>query len=137
MDSADPTHFRSRWLRKLFRVEPGEAGVVGAMLGYSILSVGGVVITGQLAGRSLFLSRLPASAIPLKFILPPLVLVAMMGLYTRFSDRWPRPRLIQVTSATAIIIVVIARLLLATPLRDSLALLLALFVVLTSSGTSS
>ena len=128
MDRADPTGAGSRWIRKLLRVEPGEAGVVSAMLGYSILSVGGVVITGQLAGRSLFLSRLPASAIPLKFILPPLVLVAMMALYTRFSDRWPRARMIQLTLGISIVGVVVARLLLATQLRDSLALLLALFV---------
>ncbi len=128
MDRSQKSRAPWRWIRKLLRVEPGEAGIVSAMLGYSILSVGGVVITGQLAGRALFLSRLPASAIPLKFILPPLVLVAVMALYTRFSDRWTRARLIQLTFVVAIVIVAVARLLLATPLRDSLALLLAVFV---------
>ena len=53
------------------------------MLLLSLLSVGGVVITGQIVARSLFLSALPASAIPLRFIVPPLLLVAATAEYSR------------------------------------------------------
>ena len=41
------------------------------MLAFSLLAVGGVVITGQVVGRSLFLSALPPWAIPFRFLLPP------------------------------------------------------------------
>jgi hypothetical protein len=71
-------------LERLFRIHPGEERRVVAMLVYSIAVVGGVVITGQLASRALFLSELPRSAIPYKFIRPPLALMAVSACF------WPR-----------------------------------------------
>lgn len=54
---------------------------MAAMLIYSVALVGGVIITGQLAGRALFLSALPREAIPYKFILPPLALMLASTAY--------------------------------------------------------
>ena len=64
-------------LRAVFRIQEGEGLRVAVMLLYSIAAIGGVIITGQLASRALFLSALPQTAIPYKFILPPLVLMVV------------------------------------------------------------
>ena len=44
-------HLTRSLLRSLLRIEPGEGLRAGLMLLYSVAAVGGVVITGQLAGR--------------------------------------------------------------------------------------
>ena len=57
-----------RLLRRALRVQPGEDLRVGLMLLFSVAAVGGVVITGQLVSRALFLGRLTQADIPYKFI---------------------------------------------------------------------
>jgi hypothetical protein len=57
------------------------------MLVYSVALVGGVTITGQFASRALFLSELPRSAIPFKYILPPLVLMVVSAFYAHIAGR--------------------------------------------------
>ena len=113
----------------LLRLEPGEGLRVGLMLLYSVAVVGGVVITGQLVSRSLFLSRLPATDIPYKFILPPLALMVATGIYARLSPRFRRDRLIVVTCAIMIAAVAGFRLLLSSGLRQEFGTLCALFIV--------
>jgi len=115
-------------LRLLFRLEPGEGVRAGLMLVYSIAVIGGVVITGQLVSRSLFLSSLPPTDIPYKYILPPVALMLATGLYARIASRFRRDRLIVGTCAAMLAIVVGFRLVLASPGGHSFAALCALFV---------
>ena len=76
--------FNQQILRPVFRVQEGEGLRVALMLLYSIAVIGGVIITGQLASRALFLSSLPQSAVPYKFILPPVALMLVCwGLFGR------------------------------------------------------
>ena len=114
----------SRVLHAVFRMHSGEVERVLLMLLFSILAVGGIVITGQLVGRSLFLSTLPASAIPLRFILPPIAMVATIAAYTRLLRVIRHARLIQLTFAVTLIGVLAFRWLLSGLLGDNLALLL-------------
>lgn len=124
----------SRFLRMVFRVRPGEAERVVLMLLFSMLAVGGIVITGQLVGRSLFLGTLPASAIPLRFILPPIAMVAAVAAYTQLLRVMRHARLIQLTFAVTLVGVLAFRWLVSGPAGDNLAVLLALFVFLDSVG---
>ncbi|MFN8091076.1 MAG: HEAT repeat domain-containing protein, partial [Vicinamibacteria bacterium] len=124
-----------RRLSTALRVQPGEHERVVLMLALSLLSVGGVVITGQIVARSLFLSALPASAIPLRFIVPPLLLVAATAEYSRRLGR-EQAAGVRVAACLALAAVVLAcRLLLATPLRGERAFLLVLFSVLEIAGS--
>ena len=104
------------------------------MLVYSVAVIGGVVITGQLASRALFLSELPRSAIPYKFILPPLVLMAASTVYTRLASRFRLSQLIIATCAIGILGTLGFRLLLATPTGYGFAPLCALFVFIDILG---
>ena len=118
-----------RLCRILLRLEPGEGLRVGLMLLYSVAVVGGVVITGQLVSRSLFLSALPATDIPYKFILPPLALMVAVGVYARIAPRFRRDHLIMATCAIMILAVAGFRLLLSSGIRQEFGTLCALFVV--------
>lgn len=128
------TPSRPRRVAALARLEPGEVERVGLMLALSLLSVGGVVITGQLAGRSLFLSALPSSAIPLRFVLPPLAMVGAVALYARAATRFSHARLVRLTLIGAVVGVVGARLLVATPAGGTIGALLGLFIFLDVAG---
>ena len=121
-------------LQRIFRIRPGEGRRVVAMLVYSVAVVGGVVITGQLASRALFLSELPRSAIPYKFILPPLVLMAVSAAYARLAGRWPLRKLITATCVIGILGTLGFRLLLSTPAGFGFAPLCALFVFIDILG---
>ncbi|MFH1571107.1 MAG: HEAT repeat domain-containing protein [Gemmatimonadota bacterium] len=114
--------------RLLFRLEPGEGVRAGLMLVYSIAVIGGVVITGQLVSRSLFLSSLPPADIPYKYILPPAALMLATGLYARLAPHFRRDRLIVGTCAVMLAFVVGFRIVLATSGGHSFAALCALFV---------
>ena len=121
-------HLTRYILRTILRIEPGEGLRAGLMLLYSIAVVGGVIITGQLVSRALFLSNLPGSAIPYKFILPPLVLMLVAAAYTRVASRLRRDRLIVVSCVLMLIGVVLFRLVLETRYQHDFATLCALFV---------
>jgi len=120
--------FQRHILHSLFRVQEGEGQRVLLMLLYSIAVVGGVIITGQLASRALFLSNLPESAIPFKFILPPVVLMAVSAVYTRAAGRFRSDRLIFIFYALFLVGALLFRLLLETAYRQSFGTLCALFV---------
>ncbi|MBT7860128.1 MAG: cyclic nucleotide-binding domain-containing protein [Gemmatimonadetes bacterium] len=80
----------ARW----FGLHPGEGARAGWMVLYLLAAVGGVIITGSLVSRALFLSALPAEDIPYKYLLPPLALILVSAAYARLSSRWSRPQLI-------------------------------------------
>jgi HEAT repeat protein len=122
-------------LLAVLRVQPGEQERVALMLLLSLLSVGGVVITGQIVARSLFLSALPASAIPLRFIVPPLLLVAATAEYSRRLGRAEPAGVRARTCVAAAAAVLACRLLLATPLHGERSFLLLLFSVLEIAGS--
>lgn len=115
-------------LRLLFRLEPGEGVRAGLMLVYSIAVIGGVVITGQLVSRALFLGSLDASDIPYTFILPPVALMLATGLYARIAPHFRRDHLIVGTCAVMLAFVIGFRLLLTTSGGHSFGALCALFV---------
>lgn len=123
-------------LLSLLRVQPQEADRVARMLLLSLFTVGGVVITGQLVGRALFLSALPPSAIPLRFIVPPLLLVAASAAYAR-RIAGGHGRAMERTFLVLAASVVVARALCATPLRHEPVFLLALFSLLEIAGNLS
>ena len=120
--------FQRHILRSLFRVQEGEGQRVLLMLLYSIAVVGGVIITGQLASRALFLGNLPESAIPFKFILPPIVLMVVSAIYTRAAGRFRSDRLIFIFYSLFLVGALLFRLLLETSYRQSFGTLCALFV---------
>jgi HEAT repeat protein len=122
-------------LLALLRVQPGELERVALMLALSLASVGGVVITGQIVGRSLFLSGLPASAIPLRFIAPPLVLVLVTAGYSRRLAAGRQASVILGTFLALAAAVFVARLLAGTALRGDRVFLLALFSLLELAGS--
>ena len=121
-------NFNQQVLRSVFRVQEGEGLRAALMLLYSIAVVGGVVITGQLVSRSLFLSALPRSAIPFKFILPPLAYMATAAVYTRVAGRFRCDKLIISSYSLILLGVVFFRFLLETAYQQEFAALCALFV---------
>jgi len=72
------------------------------MVLYLLAAVGGVIITGSLVSRALFLSALPAEDIPYKYLLPPLALILVSAAYARLSSRWSRPQLIYLVPPSGI-----------------------------------
>ncbi len=104
------------------------------MLLFSLLAVGGVVITGQVVGRSLFLSALPPWAIPFRFVLPPLALVAAVALHGRAARRLTPSQLVTATFGPIAAAVVAARVLMPTPVGETLPFLLTLAVMLDAAG---
>ena len=118
----------STQLQRLFDVRPAERHRVGWMMLYSLAAIGGVVIAGRVISRTLFLSMLPQSAAPFKYILPPLFVVAALTLYTRITPRMPSHRLIIGSSLFMIAGVLGFRLVLETPLANHFGVVAALFV---------
>ncbi len=125
---------RASVLESVLRIQPGEGTRVGLMLAFSLLAVGGVVITGQVVGRSLFLSALPPWAIPFRFLLPPLALVAAVALHGRAARHLTPRQLVTATFGPIVAFVVLARILMPTPVGETLAFLLTLAVMLDAAG---
>ena len=130
--SHGPTEPKVGGLAKLVEsalgIRPAEQARVGWMLFYSIMAVGGLVITGNVVGRSLFLSAIPKSAIPLKFILPPLATVLVASRYSTLANKYRTDKLVLATVGTAASVILLFRVGLATSLGDHLVFLCALFV---------
>lgn len=105
------------------------------MLLFSVALVGGVIITGQLAGRALFLSSLPREAIPYKYMLPPLALMLASAAYTRLAPRLRTDRLIAVFCVLSALGMLGFRFLLSTPAGQGLVPLCALFVFIDIVGS--
>lgn len=94
---------------------------------YSFMAVGGVLITGYLVARTLFLSQLPTSAIPLKFLLPALVMMMVVTPYSKIAPRYRTDRVALVSTLLSAAGVLIFWGLL-RQWRENLTLLCALFV---------
>jgi hypothetical protein len=117
-------------LQLVFKIRPGEGYRVAVMFGYSLAAIGGVIIIGRSVGRILFLSQLPETFVPYKFILPPLFVVLTTAVYTQLATRFRLPRLIEGLSLLMMGGVLIFRYLLETAMADSFALLAALYVTI-------
>jgi AAA family ATP:ADP antiporter len=105
------------------------------MLAYSVALVGGVIITGQMAGRALFLSALPREAIPYKYMLPPLALMLATAVYAHVTATWRRDRVISGFCLVAAAGAVAFRVHLGGAGRGDLVTLCALFVFLEIVGS--
>lgn len=119
---------RRALLLSLLGLKQQEVKRVGFMFLYLVLAVGGIVITGSVVGRSLFLSAIPKSAIPLKFILPPLVTVFIAAKYSSLANRYRTDKLIRANLILSSAVLIGFRAGLSTPLANDLVFLCALFV---------
>lgn len=115
-------------LRRALKIRPGEELRVAMMFFYSLAAIGGVIILGRATSRTLFLSLLPETATPYKYILPPLFVVLTMVVYARYAPRYAQPRLIIGTGYLMIAGMLLFRLALDTQYGRSFVLLAALFV---------
>lgn len=113
--------------RRWFGLQSDEGPRAGWMVLYSLAAVGGVIITGSLVSRALFLSALPAEDIPYKYLLPPLMLILVSSVYAKLSARWSRPQLIYGVATLSALGIIGARWLLATEVH-SFTLLCSLYV---------
>ena len=89
-------------IRQYLKIQPGEEFRVILMFAYSFAAVGGGIVLGRMISRSLFLSLLPETAVPYKFILPPFFVVAGTLAYNRLVPRYYTYRLIAATNLLAI-----------------------------------
>lgn len=92
----------SRFLQSL-KIHPGEGARVALMFLYSLAAVGGGVVLGRAVSRSLFLSVLPETATPYKFILPPFFVIVAVIYYNRLVPRYAMYRLIAVTNLLMVV----------------------------------
>ena len=83
-----PTPRLSNWLQSVFNIQPGEGARVGLMILYSAAAIGGVLTLGTTVSDTLFLSELPASAIPYLLILPAIAIIPVVLLYNRVAARF-------------------------------------------------
>src|SRR5947209_3408243 len=125
-----------RPVRSLFQVQTGEAGLVGLMVLYSAAAAGGVWTIGfNGVGEALFLSRLPASAVPFTFILPAAAIVVVLAGYSRLAARLSLPRLAAATSALLLLLAVAFRVLLALGYGRSFGLLAGIYLYCEAAGS--
>jgi len=95
---------------------------------YSLAAVGGGVVLGRAVSRSLFLSVLPETATPYKFILPPFFVIAAVIYYNRLVPRYPMYRLIAVTNLLMVLGLFIFRYFLDSSFAHSFPFLASLYV---------
>lgn len=117
----------SRILQSL-KIQPGEGERVALMFLYSLAAVGGGVVLGRAVSRSLFLSMLPESSVPYKFILPPFFVIASILVYHRLVPRYPMYRLITATNLLVISGLLLFRFILDSAFAASFPLLSALYI---------
>lgn len=110
------------------RIQPGEGPRTAIMLVYSAAAVGGVLTVGKTVGQTLFLSQLPASAVPFTFILPSLSIVLTLLLYNWLTTRMWFPHVAAALSATLLLSGLVFRLLLAGGHSRSFAILAGTFL---------
>lgn len=122
-------------LLSALKVRPGEGLRVGLMFLYSLAAIGGVFIVGRAGGRALFLSTLSQAEIPYKYLLPPIVIVMAVALYTRGAGHFRIDQLTVGTNALMIAVLLVFRLLLETRYGTRFAALAALFVFLELMAT--
>ena len=123
-------------LGAMFRVQPGEGPRVALMIVYSAAAVGGVLTVGYNGlAVALFVSRLPASAVPFAFILPAISIVLTLLLYNRLSSRLWLPHLAAGSSVVLLLMGLLFRLLLATGYGRSFPVLAGLFLYCETSAS--
>ncbi len=122
-------------LSKVFQLEKGEGLTFGLLSFALFLSIGGYYVIGRTVSRSLFLSNLPPELISVRYIAVTVGIVLVSMVYTRYSTRFRRDYLIVGTTAVMATGVLLFRILLATPLGDSLLILGGLFVFLEIAAT--
>ncbi len=116
------------FLQRIFNIYPNETERVALMFFCSIVIIGGVIIIGQMVSRSLFLGALPESAIPYKFILPPIFLVFVMSIYTKMTSLVSRDKVLFTSILLIIIGIIIFRILIETRLKENFIFLMALTI---------
>jgi HEAT repeat protein len=116
------------FFRSLFQVRPNERRRVLFMFLYSLAAIGGVLVAGRAISRALFLSMLPESATPFKYILPPIFIVVALIYYSRVTSRIASGRLLAGTNLLMLGGVLFFRLLLETGAANSFGVQAALFV---------
>jgi len=95
---------------------------------YSLAAVGGGVVLGRAVSRSLFLSTLPESAVPYKFILPPFFVIVGTLIYNRLVPRYSMYRLITATNLLVISGLLIFRYFLDSSFAATFPFLAALYI---------
>lgn len=117
-------------IRAFLKIQSGEEIRAVGMFLYSLLAIGGVILIGREAGRVLFLSQLPESATPYRYILPPLVIVPVLALYTRLVPRYRLNRLILGTGIVMAAGILAFRMLLDGPTADQFSTLAGMYIYL-------
>ncbi len=105
----------SNWLQSVFNIQPGEGARVGLMILYSAAAIGGVLTLGTTVSDTLFLSELPASAIPYLLILPAIAIIPVILLYNRIAARFTLTQVILGSNALLLGGMVLFRILLVAP----------------------
>jgi HEAT repeat protein len=122
-------------LLRALGLRAGQERRVLLLMAWCLVVVGGVVIAGGMAGRSLFLSQLPRWAVPFKFVVPPLLLMGAVAVYSRVVDRVRRDRVVVATCAVFAVLVLLLRLGLQTSARSHLSFLSLLYSILEVCGS--
>jgi len=113
---------------QLFKIQPGEGTRVVLMFIYSLAAVGGGVVLGRAVSRSLFLSTLPESAVPYKFILPPFFVIVGTLIYNQLVPRYKMYRLITATNLMVISGLLVFRYFLNSPFATAFPFLATLYI---------
>jgi len=85
-------------------------------------------VLGRAVSRSLFLSTLPETAVPYKFILPPLFVIVGTLIYNQLVPHYPMYRLITATNLIVISGLLLFRYLLDSPFASTFPFLAALYI---------
>lgn len=113
-------------ISSVFRIQPGEGERVGILLLFAIITVGGVTLTSQLISRSLFISLLPKSFIPYRYIFPAILIAVVMSVFARIINRFEMPKLMIGTFLCVQICALVFRLLIETRAGSSFAFLITM-----------
>lgn len=117
------------FLHTILRTQPGEGQRLGLLLLYSAAFSGGVVTVGYRGVASaLFISRLPADAIPYLFILPAIAITLVLLLYSRIAARSRSSLLVPISTVLMLVLSLVFRALLETEYGNSFEVLASLYL---------
>ena len=95
-------------LSGLLRIQPGEGGKTAKMFGV-LFCVVGFFIAARVARDSLFLSRYSVDYLPMMYIWVALGVSLQSYLYSKIADRFRRDRLVVVSLAVILVLLLLAR----------------------------